>query len=60
MDLIVFSRLLLSIFSVYVCGSQETYIEHRASVTKCRFAPGGSCVASCDIEGVVKYVCLCG
>ncbi|XP_065182908.1 WD repeat-containing protein 91-like [Sycon ciliatum] len=40
--------------SPFIFLSEETYIEHRASVTKCRFAPGGSCVASCDIEGVVK------
>ncbi|XP_078589424.1 WD repeat-containing protein 91-like isoform X2 [Branchiostoma floridae x Branchiostoma japonicum] len=34
--------------------SQEDYIEHHSSITHCRFSVSGTCIASADIDGVVK------
>eukprot|EP00058_Branchiostoma_floridae_P002617 XP_002588105.1 hypothetical protein BRAFLDRAFT_87624 [Branchiostoma floridae] len=35
-------------------AAQEDYIEHHSSITHCRFSVSGTCIASADIDGVVK------
>ncbi|XP_075226894.1 WD repeat-containing protein 91 isoform X2 [Lycorma delicatula] len=34
--------------------SQEEMLEHRSSITQCKFTPSGSVVASADVDGVIK------
>ena len=38
----------------FILSGQHTYNEHRNSITHAKFSPSGHCIASGDIDGVIK------
>ncbi|XP_013383261.1 WD repeat-containing protein 91 [Lingula anatina] len=40
--------------SPFMLLSQDNYTEHRSSIIHCRFSNTGHCIASADVDGIVK------